>query len=63
MNASYDDYVAALKALRCAVGIDLSGSERDACNVVVADYSCGGTASFKPTQREIKTVRNAVARI
>ena len=63
MNTTWRDYRAALKAVRCRRQIDLSNSEWDACNIIIADYTCGGKTSFKPTKREIATVHSAAARV
>ena len=63
MGANRANYVAAMKALGSADEINLSNSERDACNVVIADYTCGGKASLKPSKREIEAVHGAAGRV
>ncbi len=56
MKATRLDYDDALKALDSPW---LTDAEREACQIVIADYTCGGQASFKPTRKEIKLVAGA----
>ena len=63
MDTNSHDYDAAMKALGNADKINLSNRERDICNIVIADYTCNGTASFKPTTYDIEAVHSAASRV